>query len=179
MWKRMWECWNSKELTGIGTSGGLCGLIRWYTKNLTRDWHDWNFWEIGRCLFFEKRSQYTGGAWLSSARAVKQTLCGNRMGVLCILLNKKAILENIKNVFLNRKTFCEFQRTFCSTFKVFSADKKIHWKNTLGWRWKKKINSKIWCQSLAHQGLCLLVREHRQWMKFNICSTNWSFLNSF
>jgi len=28
--------WNSKELTGARTSGGACGLIRWYARNLTR-----------------------------------------------------------------------------------------------------------------------------------------------
>jgi hypothetical protein len=27
--------WNSKELTGARTSGGACGLIRWYARNLT------------------------------------------------------------------------------------------------------------------------------------------------
>jgi len=27
--------WNSKELTGARTSGGTCGLIRWYARNLT------------------------------------------------------------------------------------------------------------------------------------------------
>jgi hypothetical protein len=30
--------WNSKELTGARTSGGACGLIRWYARNLTRAW---------------------------------------------------------------------------------------------------------------------------------------------
>ena len=30
--------WNSKELTGARTSGGTCGLIRWYARNLTRAW---------------------------------------------------------------------------------------------------------------------------------------------
>ena len=35
-------------------------------------------------FFFEKRSQYTGGAWLSSARAVKQHFAAVQM-VLCYL----------------------------------------------------------------------------------------------
>ena len=29
------KSWNSKELTGVRTSGGACGLIRWYARNLT------------------------------------------------------------------------------------------------------------------------------------------------
>ena len=30
---------NSKELTGACTSGGACGLIRYYAQNLTNPWH--------------------------------------------------------------------------------------------------------------------------------------------
>lgn len=35
-WKLRHHCWNPKELTGIRTSGGVCGLIRYYAHNLTR-----------------------------------------------------------------------------------------------------------------------------------------------
>ncbi len=35
-WGVRTQVWNSKELTGARTSGGLCGLIRWYARNLTK-----------------------------------------------------------------------------------------------------------------------------------------------
>ena len=34
-WGVRTQVWNSKELTGARTSGGACGLIRWYARNLT------------------------------------------------------------------------------------------------------------------------------------------------
>ena len=54
-------------MTGVRTSGGACGLIRWYARNLTRArmFLD-RFWK-GASL----RSQLQGAAWLSSARAVR------------------------------------------------------------------------------------------------------------
>ena len=59
--------WNSKELTGARTSGGACGLIRWYARNLTRAWHTEEYFRdrVAACRLC------TGAAWLSSARAVK------------------------------------------------------------------------------------------------------------
>ena len=60
--------WNSKELTGARTSGGVCGLIRRNAKNLTKTWHWLKGLEIGPWTSVHKK---TGGAWLSSARVVR------------------------------------------------------------------------------------------------------------
>ncbi len=54
-------------MTGARTSGGACGLIRLYARNLTRVWH---IVDGGRDTA-SLRSRYTGAAWLSSARAVR------------------------------------------------------------------------------------------------------------
>ena len=34
-WGVRWQHWNSKELTGVHTSSGAWGLMRWYAQNLT------------------------------------------------------------------------------------------------------------------------------------------------
>ena len=59
--------WNSKELTGVRTSGGACGLIRWYARNLTWARMIQDMWWKS----FSLRGLYQGAAWLSSARAVR------------------------------------------------------------------------------------------------------------
>ena len=38
-WEVRSQDWNSKELAGVRTSGGACGLIRRYAQNLTNPWH--------------------------------------------------------------------------------------------------------------------------------------------
>jgi len=66
--------WNSKELTGARTSGGTCGLIRWYARNLTRAWKVAD----GRQRRLLSSDRILGAAWLSSARAVRCRLkCHN------------------------------------------------------------------------------------------------------
>ena len=66
--------WNSKELTGARTSGGTCGLIRWYARNLTRAWIAEEGFRDNDAL----RGLCEGAAWLSSARAVRCRLkCHN------------------------------------------------------------------------------------------------------
>ena len=59
--------WNSKELTGARTSGGTCGLIRWYARNLTRAWIAEEGFRDNDAL----RGLCEGAAWLSSARALR------------------------------------------------------------------------------------------------------------
>ncbi len=65
---------NSKELTGAHTSGGACGLIRGYAKNLILDL------TCAKALGSRNRKRQrtvsnpepsTGAAWLSSARVVR------------------------------------------------------------------------------------------------------------
>ena len=68
-WKLKPQGWNSKELAGAYKDAGLCGLIRYYAKNLTS-------FCIIRVLFekikqFKDKRVYTGVARLSSTRAVR------------------------------------------------------------------------------------------------------------
>jgi len=64
--------WNPKEVTGIWTSGGACGLMRQSARKLTSSWHPVGMPSISCCLLLsDKLSVGTGAAWLSSARAVR------------------------------------------------------------------------------------------------------------
>ena len=54
-------------MTGARTSGGTCGLIRWYARNLT-----WARTLLGCCgNVAAGNGRERGAAWLSSARAVR------------------------------------------------------------------------------------------------------------
>ena len=79
--------WNSKELTGARTSGGTCGLIRWYARNLTRVWTQWEWWKG----VLSSNSRLRGAAWLSSARAVRCRLkCHNERNPLSPVTNRQS-----------------------------------------------------------------------------------------
>ena len=85
--------WNSKELTGARTSGGTCGLIRWYARNLTRAQTTGEYaWKR-----IASNSRCRGAAWLSSARAVRCRLkCHNeRNPCLQLLTVKLRTLEGL------------------------------------------------------------------------------------
>ncbi len=69
-------------MTGARTSGGACGLIRSYARNLTRARHKRDGCRDTASL----RSVLTGAAWLSSARAVKRWVKSrNERNPYCLL----------------------------------------------------------------------------------------------
>lgn len=59
---------NLTELAGICLNGGICGLMRWSTHNLTNV----TVLRLLASLYFEQfRRRIEGVAWLSSVRALK------------------------------------------------------------------------------------------------------------